>query len=337
MMLKLNRIDNLDSKIDTLESKVCNIDTTVATLATKVDENHTFLSNRIDSVNKSLINFIIQQTQFNDDTDKKFLDVDKYFQDYDQHITTIEKAVNSTAEKFQDHLKMVDVRKAEISDEISKSVSESSEHLDQKIDISSQSLRSEMQKLSDRLNVIQQRVHEATLNRPSSTFSTLDRRTPVDRSVTQLRTPNIINNDIGSNPTEPPVVHNNNVVFPSRVELHTTPQISSSANHVPNYSNTDRPMLNYSQPDPLAYLYESGGMYICESSFLGQPPNKKKSPVVGLQPEQQCSNVGNTSSLPPLNFDITSHQNVISDGDSPKRTMPVFDGNGNIDIFFTKF
>ena len=128
-------------------------------------------------------------------------------------MTTIEKAVNSTAEKFQDHLKMVDVRKAEISDEISKSVSESSEHLDQKIDISSQSLRSEMQKLSDRLNVIQQRVHEATLNRPSSTFSTSDRRTPVDSSVAQLRTPNIINNDIGSNPTEPPVVHNNNDVF----------------------------------------------------------------------------------------------------------------------------
>ena len=203
------------------------------------------------------------------------MDIDKYFQDNDQHITTIEKAVNSTAEKFQDHFKMVDVRKAEISDEINKSVSETSEHLDQKIDISSQSLRSEMKILSYRLNVIQQRAHETILDRPSSTFSTSDRRTPVDSSVAQLRTPNIINNDIGSNPTEPPVVHNNNDVFPSRVELHTTPQISSSAIHVPNYSNTDRPMLNYSQPDPLAYLYESGGMYIRESSFLGQHTNKK--------------------------------------------------------------
>ena len=286
-------IDNLDSKIDILESKVCNIDTTVAILATKVDENHTFLSNRIDSVSKSLVNFIIQQTRFNDDTDKNFLDIDKYFQDNDPHITTIENAVNSTAEKFQDHLKMVDVRKAEVSDGINKSVSETFEHLNQKIDISSQSLWSEMQKLSDRLNVTQQCVHEATLNRPSSTFATSNRRTPVDSSVAQLRTPNIINNDIRSNPTEPPVVHNNNDVFPSRVELHTTPQIPSSANnvpnHVPNNSNTDRPMLNYSQPDPLAYLYESGCMYICESSFLGQHSIKKKSPFVGLRPELQCS------------------------------------------------
>ena len=130
-----------------------------------------------------------------------------------QHITTIEKAVNSTAEKFKDHLKMADVRKAEIRYEINKSVSESSEQLDQKIDISSQPLRSEMKKLSDRLNIIQQRVNEAAMNRPSSTFSTSDRRTPVDGCVAQLRPPNIFNNNIGSDPAESPVVHNNTDVF----------------------------------------------------------------------------------------------------------------------------
>ena len=151
------RIDNLDYKIVTLDSKVCNIDMTVANLAIEVAENHTFLSNRIDSVNNILINFTIQQTQCNDDTDNKLLDIDKYFQDNVQHITTIEKAVYSTAEKFQDHLKMADASKAEIRDKINKSASESSEQLDQKSDTFSQPLRSEMKKLSDRLNIIQQR------------------------------------------------------------------------------------------------------------------------------------------------------------------------------------
>ena len=184
-----------------------------------------------------------------------------------QHITTIEKAVNSTAEKFKDHLKMADVRKAEIRDEINKSVSESSEQLDQKIDISSQPLRSEMKKLSDRLNIIQQRVNEAAMNSPSSTFSTSDRRPPVDGCVAQLRKPNIFNNNIGSDPAESPVVHNNTDVFSPRVELPTTPHISSSANHVPNYSNTDRPMLNYFPSDPQ-------GISTLRMAGLRAPPGK---------------------------------------------------------------
>ena len=146
-------------------------------------------------------------------------------------------------------------------------MSESSEQLNQKIDISSQPLRSEMKKLWYRLNIIQQRVHEATMNRPSNTFSTSDRRTPVDDCVAQLRNPNIFNNNIGSDPAETPVVHNNTDVFSPHVELPTTPHISSSANDVPNYSNTDRPMLNYFPSDPQ-------GISTIRMAGLMAPPGK---------------------------------------------------------------
>ena len=71
-----SRIDDLDTKINSVSSKVdvlntkdTNIDSKVDKLETKVDENFTLLSERLDSVNKTMTNFIIQQTKFNDDTD----------------------------------------------------------------------------------------------------------------------------------------------------------------------------------------------------------------------------------------------------------------------------
>ena len=109
-----------------------------------------------------MTNFIIQQTRFNDDTDKKILDINKYIQEHTQKILTIEKAVDVNAEQIQDYLKLVDVRKSEIRIEFTKSLNELSEQLDQKIAGLSQSLRSEMidlvyKQLKD-INLIRQRV-----------------------------------------------------------------------------------------------------------------------------------------------------------------------------------
>ena len=108
-----------------------------------MDENHLSLSQRIDSANQSLVNFIAGQTKFNDDTTKHFLDIDKYFQNNDQKILSIEKAIDVNNEKFQDYLRTVDVRKSELKDEINSLLTESFSQLDQKADDSIQSLRSE--------------------------------------------------------------------------------------------------------------------------------------------------------------------------------------------------
>ena len=112
-----------------MNTKVTNIDSKVDKLETKVDENFTLLSERLDSVNKTMTNFIIQQTKFNDDTDKKILDINKYIQEHTK-ILTIEKAVDVNAEQIQDYLKLVDVRKSEIRIEFTKSLNELSEQLD---------------------------------------------------------------------------------------------------------------------------------------------------------------------------------------------------------------
>ena len=75
------KINSVNSKVDALNAQVTNIDSKVGRLEAKVDEIFSLLSERFDSVNKTLINFIIQQTKFNNDTDMKILDINKYIQE----------------------------------------------------------------------------------------------------------------------------------------------------------------------------------------------------------------------------------------------------------------
>ena len=90
--IKINsKIDDLDikiksvcSQIDVLNTKVTNLDSKVDRLETKIDENFTLLSERLDSDIKTMTNFIIQQTECNDDTVKKILDINKYIQEHTQ-------------------------------------------------------------------------------------------------------------------------------------------------------------------------------------------------------------------------------------------------------------
>ena len=92
-----------------MNTKVTNIDNKVERLEIKVDENFTLFSERLNSVNKTMTNFIIQQIKFNDDTDKKILDINKYIQEHTEEIISIEKAVDINAEQIQDYLRLVDV------------------------------------------------------------------------------------------------------------------------------------------------------------------------------------------------------------------------------------
>ena len=68
-------------------------------------------------------------------------------------------------------------------------------------------------------------------------------------------------------------------------------------------------------------------------SSMGQSTNHRS--FAGLIPNESNlnSNIACSPSVPHSNFNDISCQNI----DEPQRTMPIFDGNGDLDIFFTKF
>ena len=307
------KINSVSSKVDVLNTKVTNIDSKVDGLETKVDENFTLLSERLDSVNKTMTNFIIQQTKFNDDTDKKILDINKYIQEHTQKILTIEKAVDVNAEQIQDYLKLVDVRKSEIRIEFTKSLNELSEQLDQKIAGLSQSLRSEIadsikKQLKD-TDFIKQHMATLEITGQSCTPSTDScRPMPVVSSVNQLN-PNVglLSTGVESMPAGTPVVTNSATVSTNNVVSCDYPQASYMSNYVINPVNTPSSM----------------GQSTNHRSFAGLIPNESN----------LNSNIACSSSVPHSNFNDISCQNI----DEPQRTMPIFDGTGDLDTFFTKF
>ena len=318
-----SKIDDLDTKInsvsykvDVLNTKVTNIDSKVDGLETKVDENFTLLSERLDSVNKTMTNFIIQQTKFNDDTDKKILDINKYIQEHTQKILTIEKAVDVNAEQIQDYLKLVDVRKSEIRIEFTKSLNELSEQLDQKIAGLSQSLRSEIadsikKQLKD-TDFIRQHMATLEITGQSCTPSTDScRPMPVVSSVNQLN-PNVglLSTGVESMPAGTTVVTNSATVSTTRVVSCDNPQVSCMSNSIINPVNTP--------------------------SSMGQSTNHRSFAELIPNEPNPNSNIACSLSVPRSNFNDTSCQYTVSNNNEPQR-IPIFDGNGDLDIFFTKF
>ena len=277
------KVNSVSSKVDVLNTKVTNIDSKVDRLEIKVDENFPLLSERLDSVNKTMTNFIIQQTKFNDDTDKKILDINKYIQEHSQKIITIEKAVDINAEQIQDYLKLVDVRKSEIRIEFTQSLTEFSEQLDQKIAGLSQSPRSEIadsvkKHLKD-TDFIRQHMAALEITRQSCTPSTDScGPMPVVSSVNQLATPDVglRNTGVESMPAGTPVVTNSATVSTTRVVSCDYPQASYVSNYVINPVNTH--------------------------SSMGQSTNHRS--LAGVVPYESSlnSNIACSSSVPHSNF-----------------------------------
>ena len=104
----------MDRKIDRVNNRVENLDSNVKNLTT-----------RLDSVEANLMTFMTQQHDFNERTEtklialdentgKKFLEIDTHIQKLSSDVSSIEKIVDDHSEKFQDYFKLLDVRKAEI-------------------------------------------------------------------------------------------------------------------------------------------------------------------------------------------------------------------------------
>ena len=209
-------------------------------------------------------------------------------------------------------MKLVDVRKSEIRIEFTKSLAELSEQLDQKIAGLSQSLRSEIidlvyKQLKD-ISLIRQRVTALEIIEQSCTPST-DTCRPIP--VNQLN-PNVglLSTGVESMPAGTPVVTNSATVSTTRVVSCDNPQVSYVSSSVINPVNTPSPM----------------GQSTSHRSSAGLIPNEPN----------PNSNITCSLSVPRSNFNDTSCQYIVSNNNEPQR-IPIFDGNGDLDIFFTKF
>ena len=166
---------------------------------------------------------------------KKILDINKCIQEHTQKILTIEKAVDINAEQIQYYLKLVDVRKNEIRIELTKSLPELSEQLDQKITGLSQSLRSEITDLVNKqlkdISLIG-RVTALEIIEQSCTPSTNTCR-PMPVNQLNLNV-GLLSTGVESMPAGTPIVTNSATVSTTRVVSCDNPQVSCVSNSIIN-------------------------------------------------------------------------------------------------------
>ena len=135
---------------------------------------------------------------------------------------------------------------------------------------------------------------------------------PVVSSVNQLN-PNVglLSTGVESMLAGTPVVTNSATVSTTNVVSCDYPQASYVSNYVINPVNTPSSM----------------GQSTNHRSFAGLIPNESN----------PNSNIACSPSVPHSNFNNISCQAIVSNNDEPQRTMPIFDGTGDLDTFFTKF
>ena len=134
---------------------------------------------------------------------------------------------------------------------------------------------------------------------------------PVVSSVNQLN-PNVglLSTGVESMPAGTPVVTNSATVSTTRVVSCDNPQVPCVSNSIINPVNTPSSM----------------GQSTNHRSFAWLIPN---------EPDPN-SNIACSLAVPRSNFNDTSCQYIVSNNNEPQR-MPIFNGNGDLDIFFTKF
>ena len=204
-----SNIESMDSKVDTLERKIDCIDDKVENINSSVET----LTDELEMMQLTT-GFMALQIKLQNDPHKKTLDMDKHVQESTPDKITIEKPIDINVDKIQDYLKMVDVRKAEIGSEFTKFLTESSGHLDQKIEDLPQSLRSEVADLVQKHS------------------NCVDNCLYVDSSLDELITPSLglHDNVVGSMPTVTPPVNNVDAVSRVYVLSHSNPLLSHFSN-----------------------------------------------------------------------------------------------------------
>ena len=218
-----NKFDNIDVKVTFINSNIESMDSKVDTLGRKID----CIDDKVENINSSVetltdelemmqltTGFMALQIKLQNDPHKKTLDMDRHVQESTPDKITIEKPIDINVDKIQDYLKMVDVRKAEIGNEFTKFLTESSGHLDQKVEDLPQSLRSEVADLVQK--------HSNCVDNCMYVASSLD----------ELITPSLglHDNVVGSMPTVTPPVNNVAAVSCAYVLSHSNTLLSHFSN-----------------------------------------------------------------------------------------------------------
>ena len=209
-------ISSLHDKFDSIDVKVTHINSNIESMDSKVENINSSVETLTDELEMMQLTtgFMALQIKLQNDPHKKTLDMDKHVQESTPDKITIEKPIDINVVKIQDYLKMVDVRKAEIGSEFTKFLTESSGHLDQKIEDLPQSLRSEVADLVQKHS------------------NCVDNCLYVDSSLDELITPSLglHDNVVGSMPTVTPPVNNVDAVSRVYVLSHSNPLLSHFSN-----------------------------------------------------------------------------------------------------------
>ena len=371
------KLNEFDTKMDTLHDKVCDIETNVVVLDRKIDcvnnkvenldSNVKTLTTRLDSVQANLTTFMTQQQHFNDRTEtklialdentgKKFLEIDTHIQKLSNDVSSVEKIVDDHSVKFQDYLKLIDVRKAEIrndiKNEITTSVNESCDRLEQKIESSSQSLRSDVERLyvrtadfdvrmnnleqsldgvpldvvgcKDQINAITKQVNSLQPGLSSPLLSSTTDRSPMTVAP-HLRTPGILPCPVSGISGETPVSSAQLPVQNLQSSFNTPVSTVTVAQNINNVQS------NYD------FLNSSGGDFLGNSQstnkFSGFPDTNNS--------DQTTGTVGPTI-IPSNNSSRLRQRDPLSlpsqdAARGPNRVLPTYDGTEELDVFFWKF
>ena len=371
------KLNEFDAKMDTLHDKVCDIETNVVVLDRKIDcvnnkvenldSNVKTLTTRLDSVQANLTTFMTQQQHFNDRTEtklialdentgKKFLEIDTHIQKLSNDVSSVEKIVDDHSVKFQDYLKLIDVRKAEIrndiKNEITTSVNESCDRLEQKIESSSQSLRSDVERLyvrtadfdvrmnnleqsldgvpldvvgcKDQINAITKQVNSLQPGLSSPLLSSTTDRSPMTVAP-HLRTPGILPCPVSGISGETPVSSAQLPVQNLQSSFNTPVSTVTVAQNINNVQS------NYD------FLNSSGGAFLGNS----QSTNKFSGFPDTNNPDQTTGTVGPTI-IPSNNSSRLRQRDPLSlpsqdAARGPNRVLPTYDGTEELDVFFRKF
>ena len=340
-----DKLEKVNNRLDSLEGKIDNIDY-------RVDK----LDSSVNSIHVKLNNFITDQTEFNDLTDKKisdlteftvkrFLDIDTNVQQVQTNIRSIGDTVQSNSRETQDITKLIDVRKAETGSELTESFNQSRDRLDQKADC--YSLRSDVDRLtsdsviiSERLSTIKQSLDGV----PMSVANCLDKIDAVTRQV-QASQPGY-SSDLLSSSNNPSEIPPKTPVILKPPQPGVSAEISKFQVNTPiqnlNATSFNSPTQNQNNRSYQKYFLNIYGGSLNPNAvntpgsckFIGRSPSQTikqgTSYFSGLSPTLASDNLH-------VNQSASSAQLSAGGSRGPNRVLPTFDGVGHVDLFFKRF
>ena len=342
-----DKLEKVNNRLDSLEGKIDNIDN-------RVDK----LDSSVNSINVKLNNFITDQTKFNDITDKKisdlteatakrFLDIDTNVRQVKTNIRSMDETIQSNTREIQDITKLIDVRKAEIRNELTESFNQSRDRLDQKVDSYCYSLKSDVDRLTDDSASISQRlfiVEQSLDGIPLNVKTNSDKIDAVCKQV-QASQPGYVSDYLMPTSQLPDTSPKTPVIL-KRSQPGVSAETSNNQVNTP-VQNLNTTSFNSPTQNQNKRSYETSFLNICGGSLNPNAVNTPGSAKFMGRSPSQIMNQGTSyfSSPSPtlasdnlhVNQSDTSAQLSAGSSRGPSRILPTYDGVGDVDLFFKRF